>query len=177
MCVSVVVFILCRGIEPGGDCWIITVKLKGSDDVFQHIWPNTVGCRLLYNQAIICWLFFQLSLDGVCSRQGTMFDFWCNTFIDYCTTVDLLLLKNACFYLQLLILQQSYDQWSHIAHGLLVTHEGEQVVKYHDLEVCQHCVASMPGAAASNLQYTKTTEPSHSKIRPWDLFFKWTLFF
>lgn len=67
---------------------------------------------------------------------------------------------NGCFYLQLLILQQLYHQCPDIIHCFLVAHEGEQVVKDHDLEVCEHRVASVPGAAASNLQRT-TTNPSH----------------
>lgn len=54
-------------------------------------------------------------------------------------------------YLKLLVLQQLYHQRPHIIHCLLVTHECEQVVKNHYLEVCEHCVASVPGAAASNL--------------------------
>lgn len=60
---------------------------------------------------------------------------------------------KACFYLQLLILQQLHHQCSHIIHCFLVTHEGEQVVKNHNLEVCEHRVASVPGATASNLQH------------------------
>lgn len=66
---------------------------------------------------------------------------------------------NECFfvfcfcYLQLLVLKQAYYQTPDIIDCFLVTHEGEQVVKHHNLEVCQHRVASMPGATASNLQH------------------------
>lgn len=75
---------------------------------------------------------------------------------------------NGCFYLQLLILQQSYHQCPDIIHCFLVTHEGEQVVKNHNLEVCEHRVSSVPGAAASNLQ--TTTNPSHVNNILWALF-------
>lgn len=76
-----------------------------------------------------------------------------------------LLWLKACFYLQLLILQQLYHKCPHIIHCLLVTHEGEQVVENHNLEVCEHRVASVPGAAASNLQHT--ANPSHINNRLW----------
>lgn len=63
---------------------------------------------------------------------------------------------NVCSYLKLLILQQFYYERPHIIHCFLVAHECKQVVKNHDLQVCEHRVAGMPRAAASNLKPTET---------------------
>lgn len=60
--------------------------------------------------------------------------------------------QRGLFYLQLLVLQQLYHQRSDVVHRLLVAREGEQVVKHHYLEVREHRVTSVPGAASGNLQ-------------------------
>lgn len=59
-------------------------------------------------------------------------------------------------YLQLFILQQSDDQTPDITHSLLIIQEGEQVVEDHDLQVGEHRVARMPGAALRDLHARAT---------------------
>lgn len=72
---------------------------------------------------------------------------------------------TVCSYLKLLILQQFYNERPHIIHCFLVVHEGKQVVKNHDLQVCEHRVAGMPRAAASNLKHT-VTNPAVASSKP-----------
>lgn len=59
---------------------------------------------------------------------------------------------RVCVYLQLLVLQQSDDELPDDVHRLLVTQEGEEVVEDHDLQVGEHRVARVPGAAARDLE-------------------------
>jgi len=77
------------------------------------------------------------------------------------------LLMSACFYLQLFVLKQSHHQSPDAVHCFLVTHVGEQVIKHHYLEVREHRVASVPGAAARNLKHTTISPFSINNI-PWE---------
>lgn len=112
-------------------------------------WP--IAWRLLFNQPV--------HLPNIFQWRSCQTDYMFQLYIFNGFNVSQLSMRG-CFYLQLLILQQSYHQCPNVIHCLLITHEGEQVVENHNLEVCEHRVASVPGAAASNLQHT-IINPSH----------------
>ena len=81
-------------------------------------------------------------------------------FVEVCVCV-----RALCVHLQLLVLQQADHQRPDLVHRALVAHEGEQVVEDHDLQVREHRVAGVPGAAAGDLPMQRERERGRKRQR------------